>query len=294
MLLSPEQWQPLLRAHEDRAHDLTKEHLARRRAGEKHPVWDFLFDYYPIKPATLAKWNPGVGTALLLDGASSEPPHLNWRDYHVVDTPYGKAVTVDEVGFIDRRRQAIAYIEDLFQRTETNPAHYDCFGLHEWAMVYRSAETRHDLQLRLGPAGTDQVVENHSIRCTHYDAFRFFTPPARSLNFRVLSREDQPDFDQRGCLHAGMDLYKWAYKLGPLIPGSMWLDCFELAKECRRLDMEASPYDCRPLGLGVVAIETPEGKAEYVTRQRQLSQRAAVLRQNLLAVLSPALATVKE
>ncbi|MDU0477653.1 hypothetical protein QVA66_00170 [Staphylococcus chromogenes] len=291
-LLTPAQWRPLLEAHVTRATDLTRDHLARRKAGRTHPVWDFLFDYYPIKPATLAKWHPGVGVALLIDGTSRAehlPPHANWRDYHRIDTPQGPAITADLNSLLQRRETAYSYIADLLRRTETNPAHFDCFGLHEWAMVYRTESTRHPLPLRLGAAGTDEVVENHALRCTHYDAFRFFTPPARPLNFTVLTRPQQPEFDQCGCLHAGMDLYKWGHKLGPLLPGSVWLDCFELARDCRQLDMEASPYDCRGLGFGVVAIETPAGKAEYVTRQRVLSARAAELRQDLIAAVSAVL-----
>ena len=85
-----------------------------------------------------------------------------------------------------------------------------------------------------------------------------------------------------------MDLYKWAAKLGPLIPGELLLDTFELARDTRVLDMEASPYDCRGHGFGVVAIETPEGKAEYVARQRELSRRAKPLRNRLVATIEAA------
>ena len=38
-----------------------------------------------------------------------------------------------------------------------------------------------------------------------------------------------------------MDVYKWATKLGPVVPGDLLLDCFELAREIRTLDMQASP-----------------------------------------------------
>ena len=31
-----------------------------------------------------------------------------------------------------------------------------------------------------------------------------------------------------------MDLYKWAYKLSPLVPSELVADCFELAREIRR------------------------------------------------------------
>ncbi len=132
------------------------------------------------------------------------------------------------------------------------------------------------------------MVESHQLRCTHFDAFRFFTEPARPLNITPLTRADQPEREQCGCLHATMDLYKWAWKMGPLVPGELWLDTLALAWKARVLDMEASPYDCRGLGFGVVAVETTEGKAEYVARQRELAEAGRALRSRLVAVLDAA------
>jgi hypothetical protein len=83
-----------------------------------------------------------------------------------------------------------------------------------------------------------------------------------------------------------MDLYKWAYKLSPATPGELVADCFALAAEIRDVDMRASPYDLSSYGQPAVAVETPAGKAEYVTRQRALSARAAVLRARLVDVCS--------
>ena len=71
----------------------------------------------------------------------------------------------------------------------------------------------------------------------------------------------------------------------PVVDSDLLADCFDLAWDIRRLDMEASPYDCRSLGFGVVAVETPEGKAEYVRRQRKLAEDAAPLRHRLVALL---------
>ncbi len=99
------------------------------------------------------------------------------------------------------------------------------------------------------------------------------------------TRERQAELEQPGCLHAGMDLYKWAVKLGPLVPGEVLLDAFELARDIRVLDMEASPYDLRAWGYEPVAIETPEGKAEYVRRQRGFAERGQALRARLLEAL---------
>lgn len=77
----------------------------------------------------------------------------------------------------------------------------------------------------------------------------------------------------------------------PLVPGEVFLDALDLAVDARVLDMEASPYDCRAWGFGVVAIETPEGKAEYVHRQRALAQRAEPIRQRLVGLIEQAQAT---
>ena len=185
------------------------------------------------------------------------------------------------------------FVAGLLAATASRPAATGCFGLHEWAMVYREPDDahRHALPLRLGGAGTDAVVESHRIRCTHVDAYRFFTPDAVGRNTLTPTRQTQTAMEQPGCLHANMDLYKWALKLGPLVPGELLLDCFALAREIRTTDMQASPYDVTSYGLEPVAIETPEGKAEYVRRQRGFAARANALRVRLLAVTAPAGAT---
>ncbi len=116
------------------------------------------------------------------------------------------------------------------------------------------------------------------MRCTHYDAFRFFTPEAEPLNELQPTRATQPDLEQPGCLHATMDLYKWSAKYAALVGSDLVADAFALARDARELDMQAAPYDLRALGYEPVAIETPDGRAEYARRQRELVDRAAPLR----------------
>jgi hypothetical protein len=152
-------------------------------------------------------------------------------------------------------------------------------------MVYRQGEHRHEAPLRLSQSETDAVVEGARISCTHFDAYRFFTPPAAPLNRLIPTRENQPAMEQPGCLHAGMDIYKWATKLGPVLPGALLLDAFELAASIRELDMRASPYDLSEWGYAPVAIETAEGKAEYVRRQRDFAARGNALRERIVGVL---------
>ena len=278
-VLTESEWQQRTAAHEARVDAATAAHLARRRDHRAHPVEDFLFTYYSFKPAQLRRWHPGVGTGL---AGAALTPQASWRFYRV-----GGGIThVDTDAFLAARGDTVRFVRDLLTRTAGRPGRFGCFGLHEWAMVYRLAQSdvRHaSWPLRLGQDGTDAVVESHQVMCSHFDAYRFFTPEATPLNALTPTRESQPVLEQPGCLHAGMDLYKWAHKLVPVVSSDLVMDCFELARDIRELDMRAAPYDLRELGYEPVRIETAEGKAEYVAEQRRFSVRGQALRARLVA-----------
>jgi hypothetical protein len=248
-----------------------------------------MFTYYSQRPAALRRWRPGVGVTLL--GEVSEFADIKG---YVVDA---NRAWLDPWLARDRA-EPTSWIRDLLTATANRPPVLGCFGLHEWAMVYRQSpdELRHPAHpLRLGQAGTDTVVEAHRITCTHFDAFRFFTDEARPLNAVQPTRATQTFNDQPGCLHATMDVYKWAYKLQPLTSSELVADCFELAKEVRQVDMAASPYDLSSLGVEPIRIESAQGKAAYMAHQRDFASRAADLRRRLIAVcdavLEPSLDT---
>ena len=282
LVLPAETWRARERAHAERADALTADHRERATRGEKHPVWDFLFTYYSYSPARLRRWHPGPGVALQ---DAAQDARAAWRWY--APGPVSGSLIVDRDGLEREKASLLRMVERILRSTAARPGRFGCFGLHEWAMVYRQGEHRHPVPLRLGREATDAVVESHELRCTHIDAFRFFTPDAVPRNRYLPTRETQPEFEQPGCLHAGMDVYKWAMKLGPLVPGELLLDAFELARDIRLLDMQASPYDMRPWGAEPVAIETPEGKAEYVRRQRGFAERSNALRERILTAWSP-------
>lgn len=280
-------WEPLQAAHETRVDAIAGPHLARRARGEKHPVEDFLWVYYRWRPAEVRRWHPGVGVALLDAGERA-----GWKEHRVLDTPEGDAVTVDAAAFMARRGDTVRRWHAVLEATANRPARFGCFGLHEWAMVHglEADDRRHGgVPLRLGREGTDAVTESHTIACSHFDAFRFFTDSARGLNTLSPGPRDRTAFEQPGCLHATMDLYKVAATLGPLVPGDLLVDCLELARDVRELDMRASPYDLRAWGYEPVCIETPDGKAQYVAAQRGFSERGNVLRRRLLGVTAAAL-----
>ena len=269
-VLTRAEWQARRAAHEGRVDAWTSGHRDRASRGQRHPVEDFLFTYYSHRPSRLRRWSPGPGVVLV--DHPVEPP--------LVAAAGGAALPDPD----ERVRRTAAFVADLLSRTAGRPAQLGCFGLHEWAMVYRGERRHEDWPLRLGQRGTDDVVDALGVRCSHHDAFRFFTPSARPLNVLQPTRESQVELEQPGCLHANMDLYKWAYKLSPWVASELVTDCFDLARRVRVLDMQASPYDLSDLGLEPVRIETPDGRALYVERQRAFASEAAELRDRLRAV----------
>ncbi len=247
---------------------------------------------------------------------------------------------------------------ELLEAVEARPPSLNCYGLHEWAMLYdppRPAaaaaaaaaavppsqspsqsqpppERHQSLPLRLPQEALNAAVEEAGhIRCTHYDAFRFFTPAAVPLNalppselgqqpkrpeeprepkrqpkelkkqqrekqqlqhqhhHQQLERQKPPESQQQqqqqqqqqylqqpylqqqhlqqeeqelygpgravaqlkheqpGCVHATMDLFKWAMKLHPWCGSELVADCLALARDARLVDMRASPYDLTKL-----------------------------------------------
>lgn len=258
----------------------TDPHQTRAARGEKHPVYDFLFSYYAFRPSWLRRWHPGPDVALAGGGARE---FLRWGEYQ----ERGDSVRIDPASLPAHRREFVAWLRDLLLTLQDRLAFYGCFGLHEWAMVYRqsSDEIRHNAWLlRFPPAELARIVEAGPVCCSHFDAFRFFTAPARPLNRLQPERTTVTHFEQRGCLHANMDLYKWAFKLAPFTPSELIADCFEFARDIREVDMRASPYDLAELGFPPIRIETAEGRAEYERQQRAFAARGEPLRARLVAL----------
>lgn len=281
-LLAGPAWRARAAAHEARVRAWTDPHQARASRGEKHPVFDFLFSYYAFRPAWLRRWHPGPGVTLAGEGARE---FLRWEEYQEVSAPGSIGVTLRPLP--ESRRQFVTWLRTMLGATQGRPAFFGCYGLHEWAMVYRQTpdEVRHNAYaLRFAPDDLARIVEGATITCSHFDAFRFFTAPARPLNRLQPTRETTPLLEQRGCLHANMDLYKWSFKLAPFAPSELIADCFALARDIREVDMRASPYDLRALGFAPIPIETAEGRAEYEQHQRAFAARSEPLRARLIAL----------
>ena len=280
-LMPREAWMAARQDHEARFEALVAPHTRRRSRHESDPVADFLFEYYRFRPSHLRRWHPGTG--VLLEGADVALfPETD--GYRSIDNGRILLPTKEVIGAGARKfLSGTRWILGVLQATQKRPPLFGCFGLHEWAMLYRSDTARHGgVPLRVSEDELAHVVETAGLRCTHFDAFRFFTEPARPLNPVQLTRADVSEHEQPGCLHANMDVYRWAFKRSPWIPSGLILDAFALALEIRALDMASSPYDLSEYGLDPVPVETDAGRAAFSRKQREFSDRAYVLRERLI------------
>ena len=279
-VLTRDDWQAQASDYYRFASEWTVPFRERRRIGGSHPVHDFLFVYYQYSPAKFEKWHPGCGTEL----ESEDLAGFDDSRYSVCN---GR-LFCDPRKITGRESEQMRWIVELLKRTAQRPGNFSCLGMHEWAMVYQGQEIRHEssTELRLEQQEVDKLVESRPITCSHFDAFRFFADEARPLNRFQPTMETRPDLEQPACIHANMDLYKWAFKTMPWVGSKLLRSCFELAMRARHVDMRASPYDlgrfedCRP-----IKIETAEGRLEYEREQREIAAAAAPLRLELCSAI---------
>ena len=263
-------------AHVERVSAWADVRVSRASRDVSSPVYDFLFEYYPFRPSHLKRWSPGIGVTLQ-DASGDE---LDWAEHFTLSEC---GASIPPLSFPERRRPFLEWAFKYLNGIANRPPQFSCFGLHEWAMVYRSDAPRHSkVPLRLPANEINALVERSDLRCTHFDAFRFFTPDAVPLNKNKLSRETTTEFDQRACIHVTMDLYRFAHKIAPWCSSELIADTFLLAADARRVDMRASPYDLKDQGFEPILIETAEGREEYIGEQRRLAALAMPLRSRLI------------
>jgi len=259
----------------------------RKASHQPHPVLDFLFTYYPFSLGKLEQWHPGFGIQLECD--KKRPERYQTRHYQQLED----IVSLSTDALSDKELARLKWIHNLLCLTQTRAPNFACHGLHEWAMVYQGQDIRHreSTRLRLSQDKIDRLVSTRTITCSHFDAYRFFSPGALTLNKLKPTLDGRQDSEQCGCLHTNMDLYKWASKCMPWVGSDLHWQCFQLALKARELDMRASPYDLGSYGYEPVKIETPEGRAEYETHQREISQLSRPLRQSIIDMLAQVIAS---
>jgi len=280
--LLQDNWQIAQDQHRLLVADWVKPRLTRRSLGLKHPVDDFMFEYYPISAKKLQTWHPGFQYRLEYVDAEND---FAENIYCVAAEVYLKPE------WIQNQQDSLAIEIDFLTASASRPARTGCFGLHEWAMVLGQDELRHnEWPLRISQAQIAKTIEEVGLRCTHFDAFRFFTDQARPLNPLQLIRANQIEVEQPGCLHANMDLYKIAMRWVPILGSLFARQCFRLARDIRTLDMQSAPYDLSELGVQPIKIETPQGRLRFAQQQKVFSDRAQFLRKKMIDHLSSAVA----
>lgn len=274
--LPKHRWQSLETYHRQTIDEIVEPYLGKKQHHHKDPVLDFLFEYYAFRPSHLKRWSPGLGVLLNEATRQSAPPI---SEFTITD----EGAYLDPKHFPDNRKSSARWILSVLQNSLEKDPSFGCFGMHEWAMVYKADQVRHNqLPLRMSQDELADFVESRPLVCTHFDAFRFFTEPAKPMNKFNLSRESFAETEQAGCLHTNMDLYKWAFKLFPWISSEIIRSAFLLAVDTRIIDMKASPYDLQDRGLEPIKIETNEGRRQYVEKQKEIYRRSVPIRKQLI------------
>ncbi len=278
-MVTVKNWQETAALYTHKVKLWTEPYRQKKFSGSKHPVHDFLFSYYSYSMGRLETWHPGVGIVLDLAG-EHKPKQFNEKYYRQID----ESIFLDPTLMAKDRTPRLRWIQRLLESTQEKTANFACFGLHEWAMVYQVDDVRHreSVPLRLTQKETNKALEARIVRCSHYDAFRFFSKPALPMNRLKPDNDNRLEMEQPGCLHTNMDLYKWCYKAMPWLPSTLLWECFLLARDIRELDMRASPYDLTDYKLAPVKIETKQGREEYEDLQRKLSKRSEPIRKKLI------------
>ena len=176
-------WQRMAQEHRCKAEGWTIPYRSRRTQGKLHPIHDFLFIYYRFAPSHLEHWHPSFGTCLEVEQSVT--------NYSKKYYSHNKAGLFQDLTKIDAKaRKRLQWSYDLCCSVERRTAQFNCFGMHEWAMVYKGGpegRPRHEgkLALRLPQKEIDALVEKNLICCSHFDAFRFFTDVAKPFKISV-------------------------------------------------------------------------------------------------------------
>lgn len=283
-ILTIESWKSLCMKHRSRVKDLLGGKYYDRNIHDRHPIYNFIFNYYRFRPhRTLELYSPGVGVAL----SSSSFHHLEKELYLPSDkylsTLKENYIKIDPVKSLNESSiQRIKNILTLLEMVQNRKPSFSCFGVHEFAMLHSGARHSYyqkNLKLRMTQDQIDRVVERAPIACTHFDATRHF-PKSASKRCKVkTSPKQRIENEQAGCVHTNLDLFKHSLRLWPFASSELVADALELAIHARELDMRASPYDLkstpnlelnRKFDFTPVLIETESGRAEFRNATMQL------------------------
>lgn len=129
--LAASSWRPAAEAHERRVLSLLGGSLLH---DPRHPIFNFLFEYYSFDRKLLLRWSPGPGVGL--EGTGHHEPRV-WQGRGWRSLPFDGT----RLGFIDPSlakssvRSPMRRMVSVLRKSEGRAPHLNCYGLHEWAML---------------------------------------------------------------------------------------------------------------------------------------------------------------
>ena len=138
-------WAPRAALHFERVVDILApfaggvDAAAASSYDRSHPILNFLFDYYHFDRRALLRWTPGAG--ITLDGVSKlRDQKMLWLGNGCAFSRDGHAV-YDAAHASASVRRNLAGSAEILRNTALRPPRLNCFGLHEWAMLYGGEPT---------------------------------------------------------------------------------------------------------------------------------------------------------
>ena len=133
-----------------------------------HPIYNFLFFYYGYDLNRLLRWSPGP----LRELAGVAPKeYVLWKGAGWRSLARGHGL-IDPLLISKRARARYTSTASILRQTATRAPQLQCFGLHEWAMLYTPSPDGppnfsefQQLPTRLSRAEVNTVVEMATMAC---------------------------------------------------------------------------------------------------------------------------------
>ena len=170
------------------------------RLDPANPVYNFLISYYGLRGAKgvrrLSRYSPGMNVVMEGVSADDVPSQLSLKHLRFVGGGAGGAYYTAEA--LDSTAQ-LRWNRNLMEATQKRAPITNCFGLHEWAMIYGndtaspapSADYQKGLELRIPQSVVDRTVDSSNLRCSHLDALRMFSEKAKDEQANEFGRIEE-------------------------------------------------------------------------------------------------------
>ena len=295
-VLERSEWILRADAHRRRVRDLLGGIFYDREVHDKHPIYNFIFNYYRFRPhRTIERYSPGLDFGLKNESDDDESLYLPSSKYLSMNDG---CTEIDPVKSLNEKSVTrIRNLHTLLEIVQRRPPNFSCFGVHEFAMLYSGARhsyyQKNVLKLRMTQREIDSIVERAPITCTHFDATRHF--PETIASRVKTSPSLRTKNEQAGCVHTNLDLFKYALRLFPFASSELVADALELAIRARELDMRASPYDLSSVDvtelrydfdLTPILIETESGRTKFKNLTMDLYRDSLPIRDRIIKVAS--------